>query len=106
MTAQEIAFILEEQRKFFRSFTYARGFSDGDSTSEFIEEIKDEDLTVGDVVLLESGDKISADLRIIEAVNLKSQESALTGESVPVEKMSEIIDAEEVGVGDNSILRL
>ena len=41
-----------------------------------------------------------ADLRIIEAINLKSQEAALTGESVPVEKMSEKIEDEKIGIGD------
>ena len=43
-----------------------------------------------------------ADLRIIEAVNLKSQESALTGESVPVEKTIDKIEKEDVGVGDRT----
>lgn len=37
-------------------------------------------------MIIETGDYVSADLRIIEAVNLKSQESSLTGESIPVEK--------------------
>ena len=45
------------------------------------------ELVVGDIVVLDTGDYIPADLRIIEAVNLKSQESSLTGESVPVEKI-------------------
>ena len=58
------------------------------------------DLVPGDIVVLDTGDYVPADLRIIEAVNLKSQESALTGESVPVEKTSDVINAEEVGVGD------
>ena len=46
----------------------------------------------GDIVVLDTGDYIPADLRIIEAVNLKSQEASLTGESVPVEKTTEKID--------------
>jgi len=58
------------------------------------------DLVPGDIVVIDTGDYVPADLRIIEAINLKSQESALTGESVPVEKLSEAINAQEVGVGD------
>ena len=50
-----------------------------------------EDLTIGDYVLLESGDKISADMRIVEAHNLMIDESILTGESVQVNKNSPII---------------
>lgn len=61
--------------------------------------VQSADLVPGDVVVLDTGDYIPADLRIIEAVNLKSQESALTGESVPVEKAEEAIDG-EVGIGD------
>ena len=58
------------------------------------------ELVPGDIVVLDTGDYIPADLRIIEAVNLKTQESSLTGESVPVEKVSNIIEDEEVGIGD------
>ena len=58
------------------------------------------ELVPGDIVILETGDYVSADLRIIEAINLKSQESSLTGESVPVEKETEKIDKEDIGVGD------
>lgn len=61
--------------------------------------IPSKDLVPGDVVILETGDYIPADLRIIEAVNLKSQESAMTGESVPVEKSSDVISG-DVELGD------
>lgn len=62
--------------------------------------IASRDLLPGDLVVLETGDYVPADLRIVEAVNLKSQESSLTGESVPVEKMSAIIENKEIGIGD------
>ena len=58
------------------------------------------ELVPGDVVVLDTGDFIPADLRIIEEANLKSQESSLTGESVPVEKQVQKIEGEEIGVGD------
>ena len=58
------------------------------------------DLVPGDIVIIETGDYVSADLRIIEAVNLKSQESSLTGESVPVEKETAPIEGTEIGIGD------
>src|SRR6201993_4833764 len=48
--------------------------------------ISAEQLVPGDIVLLESGDKIPADLRLIEAKNLRAEEAALTGESVPANK--------------------
>ena len=58
------------------------------------------ELVPGDIVIIETGDYVSADLRIIEAVNLKSQESSLTGESVPVEKETAPIEGTEIGIGD------
>ena len=64
--------------------------------------IPSKELVPGDIVVLDTGDYVPADLRIIEAVNLKSQESALTGESVPVEKTSEIINEDEVAIGDRT----
>ena len=65
-----------------------------------LEVVPAKDLVPGDIVVLDTGDYIPADLRIIEAVNLKSQESSLTGESVPVEKNTEKIDDIETGLGD------
>ena len=65
-----------------------------------IEVIASRELVPGDVVVLETGDYIPADLRLIEAVNLKVQESALTGESVPVEKITSRLEEPEIGIGD------
>ena len=62
--------------------------------------IPSRELVPGDIVILETGDYVPADLRLIEAINLKTQESALTGESVPVEKNTEVIENKEVGIGD------
>ena len=65
-----------------------------------LEVVPSRELVPGDIVVLDTGDYVPADLRIIEAVNLKSQESALTGESVPVEKTEAKIDDEKIGIGD------
>ena len=67
-----------------------------------LEVVASKDLVPGDIVVLDTGDFVPADLRIIEAVNLKSQEASLTGESLPVEKMSNKIDSEKIGIGDRS----
>lgn len=58
------------------------------------------ELVPGDIVVLDTGDYVPADLRICDAVNLKSQESSLTGESVPVEKVTQKIEEQEIGIGD------
>ncbi len=58
------------------------------------------ELVPGDVVLLETGDYIPADVRLVETVNLKVEEAALTGESVPVEKHADVLFQDEVGLGD------
>ena len=63
-------------------------------------ELKAEDLVPGDIVILEEGRTVPADLRLIETINLKTDESSLTGESLPVEKNADIVFSEEVGVGD------
>lgn len=65
-----------------------------------LEVIPSKELVPGDIVILDTGDYVPADLRIIEAVNLKSQEAALTGESVPVEKMAAKIEDDKIGIGD------
>ena len=67
-----------------------------------LEVVPAKELVPGDVVVLDTGDYIPADLRVIEAANLKSQESSLTGESVPVEKTTEVIEDTEVGIGDRT----
>lgn len=61
-----------------------------------------EHLTIGDYVILESGDKISADMRIVEAHNLMVDESILTGESVQVNKNSEVINKENAIIAEQS----
>ena len=66
--------------------------------------VKSSELVVGDIVVLEEGDTIGADLRLIEAVNLKCDESSLTGESVPVEKDSKVTFSESVAIGDRTNL--
>ena len=62
--------------------------------------VKSSNLVPGDVVIIEEGDTIGADLRLIEAVNLKVNESSLTGESVPVEKDSNVVFTDKVALGD------
>jgi magnesium-transporting ATPase (P-type) len=58
-----------------------------------------EELVPGDVVLLESGDKVPADLRLVEVKNLRTEEAALTGESVPADKATDPV-SEKATVGD------
>jgi len=62
-------------------------------------EIEADDLVPGDIVRLRSGDRVPADLRLIEADNLRLEESALTGESVPAAKKTDPADT-DAGVGD------
>ena len=67
-----------------------------------VQRVHSEDLVKGDVVLLEAGDAVPADGRLLESASLKIEEAALTGESVPVTKFIELIGEEgpEVSLGD------
>ncbi len=65
-----------------------------------IEIVKGEDVVPGDIILLEAGNYVPADCRLISSYNLKIEESTLTGENAPVEKTSDIILKEKVPVGD------
>lgn len=67
-----------------------------------VQEISSTDLVPGDIVLLEAGNVVPADGRMIEGANLKAQESALTGESEPVEKQIAIPGGENLTLGDRS----
>lgn len=65
--------------------------------------VKSEDLVVGDVVVLEAGDAVPADCRIFECASMKIEEAALTGESVPVGKIIDVLNcgsSDEVPLGD------
>lgn len=58
------------------------------------------ELVPGDVILLRTGDRIPADGRLLDAINLQIEEAALTGESVPVEKQTDALPDVDLGVGD------
>jgi len=64
------------------------------------EDIPARDLVPGDILLFRAGDRISADSRLIEAVNLQVEEAPLTGESVPVEKQAAALEGAELAIGD------
>ena len=59
--------------------------------------VKSEDLVVGDVIILEAGDAVPADCRILESFSMKVEEAALTGESVPVNKLVDLLMLNESG---------
>ena len=61
--------------------------------------IASEELVPGDIVLLESGDKVPADLRLVEVKNLRTEEAALTGESVPIDKTTDAA-SDKATIGD------
>ena len=65
--------------------------------------VRSEDLVIGDIVILEAGDAVPADCRIFESASMKIEEAALTGESVPVGKIIEVLNGgekNEVALGD------
>src|SRR5262252_5458852 len=62
-----------------------------------------EELVPGDIVLLESGDKIPADLRLVDTKNLRTEEAALTGESVPADKSTDPVSTNST-VGDRECM--
>ncbi len=65
-----------------------------------ISEVNTRDLVPGDIVILETGAVIPADIRLTEAINLKIQESSLTGESVPVDKITSALTGDDIPLGD------
>ncbi|MFX4262770.1 calcium-translocating P-type ATPase, SERCA-type [Pelotomaculum propionicicum] len=63
-------------------------------------QISAEEVVPGDLIMLDAGDSVPADARLVEAASLQSNESALTGESVPVEKNPSVIYSDQLPVGD------
>lgn len=58
------------------------------------------EIVAGDIVMLEAGNYVPADLRLVESINLKVEEASLTGESVPVEKLSSVVLNKDIPLGD------
>jgi Ca2+-transporting ATPase len=67
-----------------------------------VQEISARELVPGDLIFLEAGNKVSADARLLESINLQIQEAALTGESEPVEKSPGTLEGEELPLGDRT----
>jgi P-type Ca2+ transporter type 2C len=68
-----------------------------------VQTVKSEDLVVGDVIVLEAGDSIPADARLLDSASLKVEEAALTGESVPVDKIRNVLNLngeKDISLGD------
>ena len=84
---------IEELKKL--TSPYAKVIRDGK-----IIKVKAEEIVVGDIVVLEAGDIVPADLRLFEVASLKVEESALTGESVAVEKFSDVVSEDNPPLGN------
>lgn len=67
-----------------------------------VTEIKSEELVPGDLVLLEAGNVVPADVRLLEAASLKTEEAALTGESLPSEKQAGVLEGSDLVIGDRT----
>src|SRR5512138_3871002 len=63
-------------------------------------EVPAKELVPGDVIILHTGDRVPADARLLDAINLQVEEAALTGESVPVEKHTSALDKDDLPLGD------
>ncbi len=77
------------------SAPYAKVLRNGD-----VEVIPAKEVTVGDVVLLEAGDNVPCDMRLLKSAGLKIEEATLTGESVPTEKDAQVILQEKAPIAD------
>ena len=65
-------------------------------------EVAAREVVPGDIILLQAGDKVAADARLIKSVNLQADEAALTGESVPIHKKTEPLEKEDLSLGDRN----
>jgi Ca2+-transporting ATPase len=63
-------------------------------------ELPARELVPGDIILIRAGDRIPADARLVEAINLQVEEASLTGESVPVEKQTAPLEGDDLAIGD------
>ncbi len=64
------------------------------------QEVPAREIVVGDIILLHAGDRVPADARVVEAINLQAEEAALTGESLPAAKQAVAIEGDDLSVGD------
>jgi Ca2+-transporting ATPase len=65
-----------------------------------VHEIQTKCLVPGDIVILETGTSVPADCRLVEAINLRLQEASLTGESLPIDKVTRVMTGDQTSIGD------